>query len=125
MALRDKITAGVTPHLQPGEELQAVFGAQTRSQWMMPLVGFLPFILFNRYRVVAATDRRIAVFDSGVWGIKNARELVYEIPRATTLGPGSGMWHRIETGPERLRVHFRFFKDLAEADRLSGVAPGA
>ena len=122
MALRDTMAANVRPHLQDDEPLQAVFGAQTLSQWLFVLTGVIPFVLFNRYRVVAVTDRRIAVFDSGRWSIKRAKGLVQELPRSVVLGPGSGLWHRVETGNGRLRVHRRFFKDLAAADAQAPAA---
>jgi hypothetical protein len=123
MALRDKIETAVRPHLQEGEELQAVFWAQTHSQWLAPLVGFIPFIFINRYRTVAVTNHRIAVFDSGRWSTTKAHSLALVLPRATVLGPGSGIWHPIEVAGQKLRVHRRFFKDLRAADAL--LAPTA
>jgi hypothetical protein len=126
MAIRDKLTAAVQPHLQPGEQLQAVFAGQTWSQWLVVVTGFIPFVIFNRYRVVAVTDRRIAVFDAGRWGMTKAKSLVVDLPRGGTLGPGAGIWHVIKAGNEDLRVHRRFFKDLAQADAyLTGPAASA
>ena len=49
--------------------------------------------------------------------MKTARGVVTELPRATRLGPGSGVWHRVQVGNENLRVHRRFFKDIETADR--------
>jgi hypothetical protein len=123
MALRDKLAAAVQPYLQPGEQLQVVFFGQSLSQWLAPLMGFIPFMFVNRYRLVAVTDRRITVLDCGHWSTVKPRAIAYELPRATVLGPGSGMWHRIEAGPEKLRVAFRFFKDLRAADALLTQAP--
>jgi hypothetical protein len=49
MAIRDKIAANAQPHLQPGEQIQGVFSAQTMSQWWILLTIFI--LLFgNRYR---------------------------------------------------------------------------
>lgn len=45
-----------------------------------------------------------------------AKGVLAELPRATKLGPGTGMWHVIRVGDEKLRVHRRFFKDIAIAD---------
>ena len=56
------------------------------------------------------------VLDSGRGGIKKARGVVTELPRSVQLGPGSGVWHVIPAGAEKLRVHRRFFKDLEAAD---------
>src|SRR5689334_7758593 len=103
MAIRDKMAASVQPHLRPGEQLQAVFGAQTTSQYLA-LIGFIPFLIVNRYRVVAVTDQRILVLDAGKWGMSKGRTVIGELPRATTMGPGSGVWHVVAAGPEQLRV---------------------
>jgi hypothetical protein len=123
MALRDAMRASATQFVAPGENIQEVFGAQTASQWMIPLVGALVMLLINHYRVVAVTDQRILVLDSGKWNMKNARAVVDILPRATTLGPGTGLWHAIETPSGKIRVHRRFFKDIEAADRA--IAPYA
>ena len=123
MAIRDKMTQAAQPHLAPGEQLQAVIGAQTTSQYLF-LLGVIPFILLNKYRLIAVTDQRILVLDAGKWSMVGAKGVAYDLPRATVLGPGSGIWHTIVAHGETLRVHRRFFKDLAEADRL-GAGPAA
>jgi hypothetical protein len=48
--------------------------------------------------------------------MKKARGVVTQLPRATRLGPGQGVWHVIPVGDEKLRVHRRFFKDIQAAD---------
>jgi hypothetical protein len=110
-------------YLRPGEPVQAVIGAQTASQWLAALTGFLVFLGLNRYRILAVTPTRIVVLDSGRSSMKKARGVVMELPRSTRLGPGTGMWHRIPAGSENLRVHRRFFKDLDAAD--TAAAPVA
>jgi hypothetical protein len=121
MALRDKIRERAQPLLEPGEQVQAVFAAQTASQYLMVL-GYVPFLLTNKYRCVVATDRRIVVFDAGRWGMGNPKAIIASLPRSVPLGPAAGLWHVVELGGERLRVHKRFHKDIAEADRLRGAA---
>jgi len=103
----------------PGEKIQEVFGAQTASPWMFPLIGALIMLFINEYRIVAVTDQRILVLDSGRFNMKKARGVVESLPRGTVLGPGKGIWHAIETPSDTLRVHRRFFKDLEAADRLA------
>ena len=122
MALRDSMAASAAPFLQPGEPIQAVFGAQTASQYLAALTGIFVFLNFNRYRVVVVTPARIVVLDAGKVSMKKARGVVMELPRSTRLGPGTGVWHKIPAGPETLRVHRRFFKDLAAADSAASVA---
>ncbi|MGD0239770.1 MAG: hypothetical protein ABSB59_05490 [Streptosporangiaceae bacterium] len=103
-------------YLRPGEPIQAVIGAQTASQWLAALTGIFVFLGLNRYRILAVTPNRIVVLDAGKTSFKTARGVVGELPRATRLGPGSGVWHQVPAGPETLRVHRRFFKDMETAD---------
>jgi len=108
-------------YVRPGEPIQAVIGAQTASQWLAALTGFFVFLGLNRYRILAVTPNRILVLDAGKTSMKTARGVVTELPRSTRLGPGQGLWHRIQVGNENLRVHRRFFKDIETAD--TAVAP--
>jgi len=80
------------------------------------------FLGLNHYRILAVTPARILVLDAGKTSMKRARGVVTELPRSTRLGPGSGMWHQIPAGQERLRVHRRFFKDLEAADTAAVAA---
>ena len=41
-------------------------------------------------------------------------------PRATTIGPASGMWWKCETLGDRMFVHKRFHKDIEAADSIAG-----
>ncbi|MEL7157729.1 MAG: hypothetical protein AAFN30_14155, partial [Actinomycetota bacterium] len=61
MAIRDKLRANAQPHLEPGEQVQAVFACQSHSAWLMVATGVIPFVIFNTYMTVAVTDRRILV----------------------------------------------------------------
>jgi len=109
-------------YLQPGEQVQAVIGAQTASQWLAALTGIFVFLGFNHYRILAVTPTRIVVLDAGKASMSKARGVVMELPRSTRLGPGTGLWHQIPAGQETLRVHRRFFKDLETADNFAAVA---
>jgi hypothetical protein len=117
VAIRDSMANSAKPFLKPDEQIQAVFGAQTASQYIAALGGILFFLGLNRYRILVATPERILVLDAGIWSMKKARGVVIELPRATRLGPGSGLWHVVAVVKgDKLRVHRRFFKDLAAAD---------
>ncbi|TVZ05640.1 hypothetical protein EAS64_14135 [Trebonia kvetii] len=122
MALRDSMLTSATPFLRPGEPVQAIFGAQTASQWLAALTGIFVFLGFNHYRIVAVTPARIVVLDAGKTSMKKARGVVMELPRSTQLGPATGLWHRIPAGQETLRVHRRFYKDLNAADSAAVLA---
>lgn len=117
MAIRDKMRDSAAAFLRPDEQIQAIFGGQTASQYVAAFAGILFFLPLNRYRVVVATPDRILVLDSGKFATAKARSLVLELPRSTRLGPTSGLWHviRFEDGT-KLRVHRRFHKDIAAAD---------
>ena len=122
MALRDTMRESAAQYLAPGEQIQAVIGAQTASQWLAALTGIFVFLGFNHYRILAVTPTRIVVLDAGKASMKKARGVVMELPRTTQLGPGTGMWHQIPAGQEKLRVHRRFFKDLDTADGIAAAA---
>ncbi len=122
MALRDTMRNSASPYLRPGETVQAIFGAQTASN-MMLLGGWVLFIIVNKYRIIAATNERVLVLDSGKWSIARARGVVTELPRSTKLGPAGGaLWHKVTLGDEIVRVHRRFFKDVEEADAAAPVS---
>jgi hypothetical protein len=122
MALRDSMADSAAQYLRPGESIQAVIGAQTASQWVAALTGFLVFLGLNQYRILVVTPDRILVLDAGKTSMKKARGVVMELPRSTRLGPGTGIWHRIQAGQENLRVHRRFFKDIDAADAAVAAA---
>jgi hypothetical protein len=122
MALRDSMRGSAAQYLQPGEPIQAVIGAQTASQYLAAITGFLVFLGLNKYRIIAVTPNRIVVLDAGKTSMKKARGVVRELPRSTRLGPGSGVWHKIAASDETLRVHRRFFKDIETADSMAAVA---
>ena len=64
MAIRDQMAANAAPLLKPDEKIQAVFGAQTVSQYLS-LLSYWIIIMKNAYRVVVVTDQRILVCRSG------------------------------------------------------------
>jgi Bacterial PH domain len=115
MAIRDKLKASATPYLQPGEQIQAVFNAQTTSQWFA-LISFWIIIFSNAYRVVVVTDRRILVCQAGRLRTTVIKSVLRELPRATQIGPAHGLWYRTDVLGEKVYIHKRFAKDVALAD---------
>jgi len=116
VALRDAMRNSSAQYLEPGETIEAVFGAQTVSQYLWLLTGGIIFLSMNRYRIVTVTSQRILVLDAGKLGMRQGKGAVTELPRATQLGPASGVWHVIPVNGERLHVHRRFFKEIRTAD---------
>jgi hypothetical protein len=119
MALRDSIIENAKQFLDPGEQVQAAFPAQTASSWLV-LLGYIPFILANNYRCVLATDRRILVLDAGKMSTSRPRSVIRTLPRPTRIGPASGLWYRTANLGEDLRIHKRFHGDIAAADAHAG-----
>ena len=115
MALRDKLRTNAAPLLQPGETIQAVFCAQTVSQYFA-LISFWIIILSDAYRVVVVTDRRIMVCKSGRFTISPVKGIETEVPRSTRLGEPSGLWWPCTTLGRKLYVNRRFHNDVRQAD---------
>jgi hypothetical protein len=70
VALRDSMRKSAANYLRPGEPIQAIFPAQTASQWKVLLTGFIFFRFINSYRIVAVTPQRIVVLDAGKSSMK-------------------------------------------------------
>ena len=117
MALRDKMVSSVQPHLQPGEQVQAIFGGQKISQWWL-LLSVLVLLFANEYRTVVATDRRILVFHGTKMSQTKIKSIAAELPRSTQIGPASGLWWKCQSLGDPLYVHKRFHKDVAAADSM-------
>ena len=60
---------------------------------------------------IAIRDKIAANVQSGT-----PKRLLRELPRATRIGPASGLWYRTEALGERIYVHKRFHKDIEIAD---------
>ena len=122
MAIRDKMRANAAPYLEPDETIQAVFGAQTKSQWFA-LLSIWIVILTNAYRVVVVTNKRILVGRSGRMTTTPIKEILHELPCSTRIGPASGLWYKTALG-ERVYINKRYHKDVAAADAALDNASG-
>jgi hypothetical protein len=105
MAVRDRLRKDAAQYLEPEEQVQVVFYAKR------------PSVQYND-RAVVATDRRLLLLKLNFLG--RATGLAGEAPRDTKLGPCSGLIHPIAAFGTPVGVSFRFFKDVAEADRAAG-----
>jgi hypothetical protein len=117
MAIRDQLRSNAAHLLQPGETIQAVFCAQTTSQYYA-LLSTLIIILSDAYRVVVVTDKRILVCRSGRFRMTPVKHAIAELPRNQRIGPASGLWWRCGTLGEPLYIHRRFHKDVTAADAV-------
>lgn len=115
MALRDKLRERVQPLLEAGEQVESVFLAQTGPN---PNLAFLTWLIFFRIKndVIAATDRRIAVFSAPRFLPTKPRDLIASYPRDVKVSDESkGLWHAVEIEGTRYWVHSRFRDDLRRA----------
>jgi hypothetical protein len=113
MALRDKLRERVQPLLEPGEEIQTVFTAQSGLSPYLYFVTWI-FAFWSKYVVIAATDRRIVVAKASAWRPTYPKEILETHPRETRIGPlRGGLWSKFELGGTRYWVHRRFRKDAA------------
>ncbi|MFA7266582.1 MAG: hypothetical protein WC054_09750 [Candidatus Nanopelagicales bacterium] len=79
--------------------------------------------LFNQSRIVVATSERLVFLQAERFRPTRATSVLGELPRNTLLGPPNGHTWSIVVGvangqTERMYVHFRFFKDMNQADRM-------
>ena len=117
--IRDKIRENSHKFLEPGEHIQEVFAAQTLSGWWSALT-WLIMLFMSPYRVVAATDRRILVLESGKFQIGNPKKIIRSLPRTTRIGTPKGLWWKCESLGEKLYVAKRFHKDVEAMDAKAG-----
>ena len=115
MALRDKLAERSYAHLEPGEQIQQVFLAQTGPN---PLWSFLTYLIsfWVKAYVVVVTDRGIVFLKASIWTPSSPKSVVRRLPRNTVLGPLSGLWGKMTIEGQRYYVHKRFHKDVAAAD---------
>jgi hypothetical protein len=121
VAIREKIKQNAQALLEPGEQIQAVIPAQTKSGWL-GLVGFIWLIFFNRHRPIIVTDRRIAIGDAGRWSPVKLKAITHSYARNTQIGPPSGFWWKCTSLGSPLYIHKRFHKDVELADSLRPTA---
>ena len=116
MAIRDNLAQRATPFLEPGEQIQSVFLAQSGPS---PYWSFLSMwiVLFTAgYATVVTTDRAIIVLRNGRLMGTRANSLLARLPRQPMDEP-SGLWGQIHLDGKRYWVHRRFHKDVTAANK--------
>ena len=121
MAIRDKLRQNASQLLQPGEQIQAVFPAQTTSPYLA-LISVWIILLSNAYRVIVVTDRRLLLCRRSRMRITKVKDVLLQLPRETVIGPAHGLWYQTEALGETLYINRRFHNDVATAD--SAIGPG-
>jgi Protein of unknown function (DUF2510) len=115
VSLRSKLADRARRYLEPGEQLQAIFMAQSGPS---PYWGLLTPIMsfFSKFHQVVATDRAILVLDASMWTPARPRQLRMRRPRDFYFGRLSGLWGSFVLDNRKYWVHRRFHKDVAAAD---------
>ena len=106
------------PYLEPGEQIQAVFTAQS---------GLKPTRIVSnsvlgpkepiRYVIVVVTDRAIVVLDAGAVRPHFPKSVLARLPRATRLDEPSGSWGTIQLN-RQYWVGKRYREDVMAANQL-------
>jgi hypothetical protein len=115
MALRDKLKENASHLLQTGETVQVVIPARSKSPYVAGL-GLIVDALLDPNRAIVVTDRRIMLCHAGRVSRMTIKEATNDFRRETRIGPASGVWYKCDTLGDRLYIHKRFHKDIAEAD---------
>jgi hypothetical protein len=125
MALRDKLRERAQPMLEPGEQIQAVFLAQSGPN---PALFFLSYLImfWTKFWVVVVTDKRIALLKASPMTPSKPKTLAESFPRDIALPePGGAIWTELPLGGTRYWVHRRFWSDLREAKAATAAAAPA
>jgi hypothetical protein len=120
MALRDTLIKRVTPFLEPGEEVEVVFAAQSGpNPWWSVVWGWLAMVVTGSfsYVTVVTTDRANVVLRNVRMFRFRPAAVLFRGPRES-LGNPSGIWGKISVGGERYWVHRRFHGDVRLANDL-------
>lgn len=116
----------VVPLLEPGEQPRYVFTGQTGIKPSFRWISFW-LVIANKARIVAVTDRRIAVMKAGQlrWRRMHPKALLYSLPRATPLHHGSRGWTKVSLGEERIWISRRAYPAMDSANAEIAQPPEA
>lgn len=117
MALRDKLVRRSVPYLEPGEQVQVTFMAQSGPSPYWMFVTYIVLLFAIRYAIVVVTDRGIVVLRAGLFSPSFPKRVIARVPRATWLADPSGLWSKIQLD-RKYYVHKRFHKDVRAANQL-------
>ncbi|GAC1587969.1 MAG: hypothetical protein NVS3B21_03350 [Acidimicrobiales bacterium] len=112
----------IQPMLDPGETVRSAMMGQTG---LHPRFRFVTrwATMLNKPRIVAVTDKRIAVFKGGRTSFTRGtpKELLYSLDRTTKLEHGSGGWSKIALGNEKVWMSRKSYQYLDQANAEVGA----
>ncbi len=126
MALRDKLAERAQPYLEPGETVKHVFMGQTGPSPWFAALSYWIVLISGKFFIFVVTDRSILVLRASKLITSKPKDLEARLPRATQLGPVSGLWGQTNALGQRVWIHKRFHKDVMAADAelaQTGQAP--
>jgi hypothetical protein len=96
-----KVAAAVTPHLEPGEQIRAMFIGQTPVPPITYLlVGPILFIFILKFRTIVATDRNLYVFPHKWMRTYSYSGEPYKVPIGQANYESGSMYARVDGGPK-------------------------
>jgi hypothetical protein len=122
MALRDKLAQRATPFLEPGEQIQSVFLAQSGPSPYWSFLSAWIVIIAAGYATIVVTDRAVVVLRNGRLTGSVAKSVIARLPRQPMESP-SGLWGQLNLGGTRYWVHKRFHKDVEAANAAIAGSP--
>jgi hypothetical protein len=98
---KQKQAAAMTPYLEPGETVQVSFLGQTPvPPWVFFLIASYVFIFFQKYRLVAATDRNVYVMANKFLSSYKFSGVAHKAPLGSAQIESTGTWVTIDGGPK-------------------------
>jgi hypothetical protein len=108
MSIQDRMRRLATPYLEPGETIDAVFGAGGQTIKV----------------VVVATNQRIVVFNASQQMLVNIKGIRNELPRNTTFGKPHGALYPVPMIDPNYVVGHHYYKDIIAADAALAARKG-
>jgi hypothetical protein len=115
MALRDKLAQWAAPFLEPGEQIQSIFLAQSGASPYWRFLSSWIVVLTAGYATVVVTDRSVVVLRNGRLMGNRPKSVLARLPRQPLDDP-SGLWGKLNLNGTRYWVHLRFHKDVKAAN---------
>ncbi|MBA3742597.1 hypothetical protein [Sporichthya sp.] len=119
-SVEDKLVRAARQFIEPGEDVQTVFVAQTFWPPLFALIGIFS-MLGGGYRLVVVTSQRILVLKTNWSSYRHPKSVLAELPRKTRLGPVSGPFAAIDVLGQRNYVVAGTRNNVAVADSFVGA----
>jgi hypothetical protein len=99
--LKRKIIDAVTPHVEDGEQVRAVYIGQTPIPPITYLlIGPLLFIFIIQFKTFVVTDRHLYVFPNKYMRTYSYKAAPYKVPIEEARFESGSMFARVDGGPK-------------------------